>query len=506
MTDVIVIGAGVVGCAAARELARLCLRVTVLEQSCDVAEGATKSNSAIVHAGFDAPPGSNKARFNVWGNALFEPWCRELGVPFSRNTSLVAAFSEEELPKLEELRARGEANGVPGLRIVRRDELRALEPNLSREACAALLAPTGGICCPYELTFRLAENAAANGVDFLFNCGVKGVSRDGEGWRVEAADGRVLKARTVVNAAGLYADIFNNQVSEAKLSIRPRRGEYLMIDKLHAGAFRATVFQVPTPMGKGVLVSPTVDGTLIVGPTAEEVGDKADTRTTAEGLEKVRQSAARVWPGFPAGGVIATFAGLRAHGDRGDFVLGEPPDAPGFFNAAAVESPGLTAAPALGVWLAEQIEKTINPPPQKLRRASAQRSTFNANCETHWKVFRAMSNAERTEAIKSDPAYGRVVCRCENVTEAEIRAAIRCRIGARTLDGVKRRTRAGMGRCQGGFCTPRIVEILCEELGLAPEQVTKFGGGSWMIRPTGDARLATRAVQISSRESQVASP
>ena len=496
MTDVIVIGAGVVGCAVARELARFELRVVVLEKSCDVAEGATKSNSAIVHAGFDAKPGSHKARFNVAGNALFEPLCRELGVPFQRNASLVVAFCQDEIRTLEELKARGETNGVPGLRLAGRDEVRALEPNIGREVCAALVAPTGGICCPYELTFRLAESAAANGVALHFSCGASSVSRRGEAWRVEAEDGRTFEARAVVNAAGLYADVFNNQASAVKLTIRPRRGEYLMVDKLYAGTFRQTVFQVPTAMGKGVLVSPTVDGTLIVGPTAEEIGDKADTRTTAAGLAKIRLSAERVWNGFPSSGVIATFAGLRAHGDRGDFVLGEPADAPGFFNAAAIESPGLTAAPALGVWLAEQIAAKVG---------AARRKDF-ASGSSHWPQFRSMNAAERGAAIARDPAYGRIVCRCETVSEAEIRAAIRCRIGARTLDGVKRRTRAGMGRCQGGFCTPRIVEILCEELRIAPEEVTKFGGGSRLLVATLDPRLAAPDYPIAGRESLVASP
>ena len=472
MTDVIVIGAGVVGCAAARELSRYKLRIRVLERSCDVAEGATKSNSAIVHAGFDAKPGTHKARFNVQGNGLFEPLCRELGVPFQRNGSLVAAFTPEDLPRLEALKARGEANGVPGLRLASRDEVCALEPNIGSDVYAALVAPTGGICCPYELTFRLAQSAAANGVEFLFNSGVRSVSRDaGGGWRVETEDGRSMDAHAVVNAAGLYADELNNQVSAEKLTITPRRGEYLMIDKAYAGAFRSTVFQVPTPMGKGVLVSPTVDGTLIVGPTAENIADKADTRTTASGLEKIRQAAVRTWNAFPLSGVIATFAGLRARGDRDDFVLGEPPDAPGFFNAAAIESPGLTAAPAIGVWLAERIAE---------RLGSAMRPDFVAEAG-HWPVFRNMSAAEREAAIRREPAYGQIVCRCETVSEAEVRAAIRCRIGARTLDGVKRRTRAGMGRCQGGFCTPRIIAILCEELGLAPEQVTKFGGESYLL-------------------------
>jgi len=481
-SDVLVIGAGVVGCAVAREVSRDALRVCVLEQAGDVAEGSTKANSAIVHAGYDAAPGSAKARFNVRGNALFEAWCRELDVPFVRNTSLVAAFGDRELAALEALRLRGERNGVPGLRVLTRDEVRALEPNINRAVVGALLAPSGGICCPYGLTFRLAEHAAANGATFFFERRVVDVARAADGlWHVTTADGGVFRARAVVNAAGLYADELNNRVSAQKLSITPRRGEYLMIDKQYAGTFRATIFQVPTPLGKGVLVSPTVDGTLIVGPTAEDIGDKSDTRTTADGVRKVIESATRVWEQVPIGGVIATFSGLRAHGDQGDFVVGEVPDAPFFFNAAAMESPGLTAAPAVAEWLAEQIGRTLN----------AQRSTFNVQHTAAWKPFRAMTDAERVAAIAEDPSYGRIVCRCENVTEAEVRAAIRCRIGARTLDGVKRRTRAGMGRCQGGFCAPRVVAILCEELGLKPEQITKFGGGSNLLVTTPGARPAT---------------
>jgi glycerol-3-phosphate dehydrogenase len=503
--DVLIVGAGVIGCAVARELSRRALSVTVLEKACDVAEGATKANSAIVHAGFDAKPGTFKARFNVLGNALFEPWCRELGAPFRRNTSLVVAFTPEEQGKLEELKARGETNGVPGLRLLGGAEARALEPNLSPDVRAALLAPTGGICCPYELTLRLAEDAAANGAAFRFGCEVTRVAPCPEvagrrGWRVETADGGTFEARAVVNAAGLHADALNNQVSAKRLTITPRRGEYLMIDKLYAGAFRATVFQTPTPMGKGVLVAPTVDGTLIVGPTAELIADKDDTRTTAAGLEKVRQSVVRVWPGFPSGGVIAAFAGLRAHGDRGDFVLGEPEDAPGFFNAAAIESPGLTAAPALAQWLAERIASHFGFSISDFGLNISNQKSKIKNPKSR-KPFREMSDDERAAAVAEDPACGRIVCRCETVTEAEIRAAIRSRVGARTLDGVKRRTRAGMGRCQGGFCTPRIVEILCEELGLAPEQVTKSGGDSYLLTPRPEAGPTVRESGVAGRES-----
>lgn len=489
MTDVVVIGAGVVGCAIARELSRYDLSVKVLEKASDVAEGTSKANSAIVHAGYDAVPGTNKARFNVWGNELFDPLCRELGVPFRRNTSLVAGFSEEDRRVLEALKERGMENGVPGLRIINGGEARALEPQAGRSITCALFAPTGGICCPYELTFRLAENAAENGVEFIFNCAAERIERHvgqvaqpvavasaSANWRVIAEDGRVFETRAIVNAAGLHADELNNQVSAKKLAITPRRGEYLLLDKKYAGTFRATVFQVPTPQGKGVLVTPTVAGTMILGPTAENIGDKDDTRTTAEGVRRIFDAAARVWEEVPSGGVIACFSGLRAHGDSRDFVLGEPDDAPGFFNAAAMESPGLTAAPAVGIWLAERIAKTLG-------AGRVSRQVLRPSP----KPFREMTDAERVEAIASDPAYGRIVCRCETVTEAEIRAAIRCRVGAHTLDGVKRRTRTGMGRCQGGFCTSRIITILCEELGLEPEQVTKFGGGSWVI---GEARHA----------------
>lgn len=497
MTDVVVVGAGVVGCAVARELSRYELSVTVLEKACDVAEGTTKANSAIVHAGHDARPGTLMARFNVLGNARFDALCRELNVPFRRNGSLVAAFAEAEIPKLVELKARGEANGVPGLRLVNRDEARAMEPNIGREVVAALAAPSGGICCPYELTFRLAENAAANGVAFRFGCEVARIlhadAPDSRGaWRIETVSGETFEARTVVNAAGVCADAFNNQVSAQKLTISPRRGEYLMIDKAYAGTFRSTIFQVPNPMGKGVLVSPTVDGTLIVGPTAENIADKSDTRTTADGIKKIVETARRVWNGLPLSGVISAFAGLRAHGDRGDFVLGEPSDAPGFFNAAAIESPGLTAAPAIGLRLAEQIAA----------RLGAERKTAFSPETGQWPVFRNMDDAARAAAVARDPSYGRVVCRCETVTEAEIRAAIRCRIGARTLDGVKRRTRAGMGRCQGGFCTPRIIEILCEELKCPPEAVTKFGGGSNLLTAS-DTRRTTCGEKTGCRASSV---
>ena len=470
--DVIVVGAGVVGCAVARELSRYNLNIAVLEAGSDVAEGASKANSAIVHAGFDAKPGTNKAKFNVLGNRMFEDVCRELRVPFRRNGSLVLAFGEEDEKALAGLAARGAENGVP-VEVISQDELRRREPNVSQEATAALWAPTGGICCPYELTFRYAENAAANGVEFVFDARVTGIfgreeRRDckgeaGHGWVVSCADGREFSAPVVVNCAGIHSDELNNMVSSTKYALQARRGEYLMLDRDEDGSFSATMFQVPSKMGKGILVSPTVDGTVIVGPTAEDIADKEDKATTFEGLEKVKAGARRTYPNLPLGKVITEFSGLRAHETTvGDFVLGEAPDAPGFFNAVGVESPGLTSAPAIGVWLAERVAGKLG--------ASRKNPSIVSSDVSYWPKTREMSPSDLADLVARDPSFGRVICRCEEVTEGEIRAAIRARVGARTLDGVKRRTRSGMGRCQGGFCTPRVIEILGGELGLPPEQ------------------------------------
>ena len=464
-TDVIVIGAGVVGCAVARELSRFRAGVAVLEAGSDVAEGASKANSAIVHAGFDAKPGTNKAKFNVLGNALFENLCRELKVPFRRNGSLVLAFGAEDEKTLEELSARAKANGVP-VEIVGREELRRREPNVSPEATAALWAPTGGICCPYDLTFRMAENAAANGVEFVFDARVVSIGKAADGWRLAAADGRVFEAAAVVNCAGVHSDELNNMVSAVKYSIQARRGEYIMLDRDEAGLFSATMFQTPSKMGKGILVSPTVDGTVIVGPTAEDVPDKEDKATTAAGLEKAKAGALRTCPRLPLNKAIAEFSGLRAHETTvGDFILGEAPDAPRFFNAVGVESPGLTSAPAIGAWLAEKAAAALG-------AARKDPADVSSDCGW-WPKMRETPRAEFAEYVRRNPEFGKIVCRCEEVTEGEIRAAIRARVGARTLDGVKRRTRSGMGRCQGGFCTPRIIEILSDELGVRADEFLK---------------------------------
>ncbi len=470
MYDVVIIGGGVIGCGVARELSRCKLKIALCEKNSDVADAASKANSAIVHAGHSAKPGSLMAKFNILGNSQYEALCAELHVPFQRNGSLNVAFTEDEAEKLQQLLADGLRNGVQGLKILSGEELRAFEPHLSPDIIAALYAPSSGITSPYELAAALAENAALNGAEFFLDCQVLQVEKREGSW-VIFCSGRKLESRAVVNAAGCYSDIFNNQVSSRKIQIIPRKGQYWIVDKSYAGTFKRTIFQVPGSMGKGILVAPTVDGTIILGPTAEDQEDREDTSTTTRALDEIKEVASRTWPGLPKHALISNFAGIRAHTRNHDFILGEPEDAPGFFNAAGIESPGLTSAPAIAQFLAGEISRKLQAGPN---------SEFNP-VRTPIRSFRAMSVEEKAAAIAKNPLYGRIVCRCEQVTEAEIRAAIRRPVGARTVDAVKRRTRSGMGRCQGGFCLPRVVDILSQELGQSPARITKDGQQSKIL-------------------------
>ena len=470
--DIIIIGAGVVGAAAARELSRWKLRTAVLEAKDDVACGTTKANSAIVHSGHTTKPGSLMAKYNVRGNRLYEGLCAELDVPFVRNTHLMVGFTDDDIPRLQKVYDDGLTNGVTGLKMLNHDETLALEPNLNSEIVGSLLAETGGIVCPYELTIAMAENANINGVEFFFNSKVTGLRKREDGkYEITLADGQIFVSRAVLNAAGVHSDTINNFVSEKKLKIIPRIGEYWMLDKNYASAFKAPIFQVPGPMGKGILVSPTVDGTVLLGPTAKDVEDADDVSTTSDGLKTALEVARRSWPNIPRGATITTFAGIRAHLASHDFVLGEAEDAPLFFNAAGIESPGLTSAPAIAEDLAAEIADKLH----------AQRNDAYRPGRPPVRRFRHMTNEERSAAIAADPAFARIICRCETVTEAEIRDAIRRPLGARSVDAVKRRTRAGMGRCQAGFCLPRVMEILSEELGVPINDITKFGGESKFI-------------------------
>lgn len=475
MYDVIIIGAGVTGCAVARFLSRYSGKFCVMERSEDVCSGTSKANSAIIHAGFDAAHGSLMAKYNLLGNRMYPALAEELDFAYRNNGSLVLALSDEDIPKLRALMENGIKNGVEGLEIVNRERLKELEPSVGHVPVAALYAPTAGIVCPFGATIAFAENAFTNGVEFRFDTEVKGLSsaEDEEGkpyWIVQTPEGAV-RTRAVVNAAGVYADILHNMVSAEKIRIIPRKGDYLLLDRRTGGYVQHTVFQVPGKFGKGVLVSPTVHGNTIVGPTAEDIDDKEGVDTTSEGFEDLMEKAGLAFDDLPLREVITSFAGLRAHEARHDFILGEVRDAPGFFDCAGIESPGLTAAPAIGKEISELLAEKLELKENK--DFVGKRKGFTDP--------KALALPELAKLLKEKPEYGRIVCRCEQVSEGEILEAIRRPLGAKSLDGVKRRVRAGMGRCQAGFCSPRIMDILAAEWGVDAADITKAGGHSKVI-------------------------
>ncbi len=465
--DVAIIGGGVIGCAVARELSRYDLKISVIEREEDVCSGTSKANSAIVHAGYDATLGSWKARFNVEGNRMMGKLAQELDFSFIQNGSLVLCFSEDEVQGLEELLEKGKKNGVEDLSVLSGDEVRAMEPNVSGQVVAALYAPTGGIVCPFGLTIALAENACDNGVEFLLQTEVIEVVKTSDGYDLKTNDS-IIHASYVVNAAGVYADVFHNMVSEKKIHITPRKGDYLLLDKEAGNHVTHTIFQLPGKMGKGVLVTPTVHGNLLTGPTAADVKDKENTRTDAADLSDVMEKAAWGVKDIPFRQIITSFSGLRAHEKGNDFIVKEAEDAEGFFDAAGIESPGLTSAPAIGVFLAQLIA----------RKAHASKKEDFKGTRNGITDPRKLSREERAELIKKNPRYGTIICRCEEVSEGEIVDSINRTLGAVSLDGIKRRVRAGMGRCQAGFCGPKTMEILARETGRNMEDICKNRPGS----------------------------
>lgn len=470
MKDVIIIGAGVIGCGIARELSRYKADVSVLERGNDVSVGASKANSGIVHGGYDAMPGTLKAHYNVLGNAMFDKLADELDFPFKRNGSMVLCFDESQKSGLQKLLERGKANGVDGLYIASGDEVRAVEPHVSDKVVAALVVPNGGIVSPYEMTIAYAENAATNGVTFRFDSEVSSIESTDDGFVVNCADGSEYRAKVVVNCAGVYSDVINNMVCQRKLHITARKGDYELMDKTCGYLAKHTLFQMPSAMGKGVLVTPTTHGNILVGPTATDVSDKDNTDTTANELAEVFDKALLTVPTLARRNIITQFSSLRAHSDTDDFIVGES-EVPGFFNAAGIESPGLSSAPAIAVDLAERIAT-------KLNLQTDEKFVPRRKAIPH---FASLSDEQRAELVKQNPLYGKVVCRCETVTEGEIVDAIRRPVGATDLDGVKRRVRAGMGRCQAGFCTPAVMETLARELGCDMAQITKKGGKSNIV-------------------------
>ncbi len=470
MKKIAIIGGGVIGAMIARELSRYELDVTVLEKESDVAMGATRANSAIVHAGFDAKEGSMKAKMNVQGSVLMENVCADLGVKYQRNGSLVIGFCDEDRAELEKLCHRGKINGVEGLRVIDADELRALEPNISRNATCALHAPTGAIVCPYELCIAAMGNAMDNGAKLILDFEVSSIDRIENGFVITSDDGQRFEADYVINAAGIYSDKIAKMTGDNSFDIHPRRGEYVLLDRECGGTVTHTIFRTPSKMGKGILITPTVDGNLLTGPTSVDMEDKEDKSTTAQGLAKLMGEACEnIEGGVPYGKSITSFCGLRAVGSTGDFIINAKER---FINVAGIESPGLSSAPAIALYVrdllaAEGLELTAKSDFDPIRQPKHH--------------FREVSIEEKNKMIARDPAYGRIICRCETVSEGEILDAIRSNPPAHDIDGVKRRTRAGMGRCQGGFCGPYVMALIAKERGIEFKKVTKAGGNSTMV-------------------------
>ncbi len=471
--DVAVVGAGVIGAHTARILSHYQLRVALLEREHDIGMGTSKANSAIVHAGFDARPGSLKARFNVEGVRMMPALAEELHIPYHRIGSLLVAYAQEELPRLHELLRRGRENGVPDLELLDRDALHAMEPHLNPQALAALHAPSAGIICPFELCLAAAEHAVLNGCDLLRGFKVDRIvftENGADSFFTVFAGEKSVQARYLVNCAGVHCPEIAGMIGDDSLHVIPRKGEYMLLDKTQGRLARHVLFQCPSAMGKGVLVTPTVDGNLLVGPSAVDIEDLDDVSTTAQTLAYVLESAKKTIPSLTTREVITSFAGLRAHGDRGDFILEPSKVNSRMIHAAGVESPGLSASPAIAQYLVQMLVDTAG---------------FRRKAEVIPRKkplrFRELNQEQKRELVARDPRYGRVVCRCETVTQGEVLDAIHAPVGAVDLDGVKRRVRVGAGRCQGGFCGPAALELLARELHMPREEITKCGGDSHIL-------------------------
>ncbi|GCF94763.1 FAD/NAD(P)-binding oxidoreductase [Enterococcus florum] len=474
MYDVIVIGCGIVGAATAYELSRYQLKTLVLEAENDVSLGATRANSAILHAGFDPEPESLMAKLNVEGAQRAKELCQKLSVHYNQVGSLVVAFSEEDQAVIEELYDRGVKNGVPDLALLNKEELLAKEPNLSSKVVGALYAPSAAIVNPWELCLALSETAVKNGVELALNQQVTAINKLEEGYEI-ITNQQTYQTKFVFNAAGVHSDEIHNFVAEPNFEITPVRGEYYLLDKSEGAVVNHVIFQCPSSVGKGVLISPTVHGNLIVGPNAEavskeDVDNGIGSGSTSSGLKQVAELAARSVENLNLRQSIRNFSGIRANSTGKDFVIQEA--APGFIDLAGIKSPGLTAAPAIAAYGVDLLEKTTG-------QAFSLKESF---IDTREKiVFQELTMEEKNQVIKQDPTYGRVICRCETVTEGEIRAAAHSPITPPSVDAVKRRCNAGMGRCQGGFCGPRVVEILADELGKSPLEILQDREGSYIL-------------------------
>ncbi|WP_415296186.1 NAD(P)/FAD-dependent oxidoreductase [Clostridium perfringens] len=468
MRDIIVIGAGVVGCSIARELSKYNLDVLVVEKNSDVSEGISKGNSGIVHAGYNEKIGTLKAKLNIEGNKIFDDLSRDLQFPFKRNGAFILAFKDEEMKTLESLKENGEKLGVEGLEILTREEALNIEPNLNKEIVGVLNVKTSGIVSPYEMTIALAENAAENGVEFKLNSKVTSIEKISEGYKVTLNNKELVSGKIIINASGLEGAFLNNLVSMSKREINPVKGEYCLFDKVAGAMINKTLFQVPNKLSKGVLVTPTAEGNLLVGPNAVE---GKTLETSREGIDEILDKSKKSLEELPVARILNTFSGIRPKTKGGDFIIEEVEDAKNFINVIGIDSPGLTAAPAIGVYVVNMIKERLD---------LVEKKNFK---KTREKIvrFAELSLEEKNKLIKEKPAYGHMVCKCEFVTEGEIVEAIHRPIKALTVDAIKRRTRASMGGCQGIGCTLPISKILSRELGIDISDINKNSEGSPVV-------------------------
>ena len=470
MHDILIIGAGVTGACIARELSKYDLDILVLEKNNDVADETTKANSAIIHAGFDAREGTLMAELNVLGNSMFDKLSKELDFPFIRNGSLVLAFSDEDMESIKVLKNRGDKNGVSDLSILSKEEALKLEPDLNNDIKGALYAKTGGIVGPWEMTISLFENAVDNGVTLLLNNEIVNISREENHFLVFTKKSW-YKSKIIINCAGINADLIQNMLAEPSYEIHPRKGEYFVMSKDEGTKFRHTIFQPPTKVGKGVLITPTVHGNLLIGPDAERIHEKEDKSTSRVRLELIKATAAKSSQNINYLEQIRQFSGLRAESDKDDFIIGENKKIPGFIDVAGIKSPGLSAAPAIALKVKDILAEKI---------ILKEKKNFKPDIEKHI-ILDKLSYEEKNKLIAKNPKYGHIICKCENVTEGEVIDAIRRKVGARTVDGIKRRCRPGAGLCQGTFCGPKIQEILASELALELNEITLDSDSSYIL-------------------------
>lgn len=471
--DIIIIGAGVVGSLIARTLSRYRLHVLLLDKASDVGEGATKANTGIVHGGYNAEPGSLKAQLNARGNPMFDKLCVQLDVPFERCGTYVVGVTPQDRHTLRDLYRRGKENDVPDLHLIDGPEMRRREPAINEDTVGALYSGTGGIVDPFELCIAAAENAVMNGVEVALETEVLDFVQDDEVVRGVVTNRGTYRSRWTIISAGLWADELMHRAGLNSFEIKPRKGEYFVLDRVASEQVHNVLFPCPTPVSKGILVTRTVHDNVILGPNADVIEDKEDLRTTASGLAEVMEGARKLVPDLDQGQAIRTFAGLRAGGNRGDFVIEIPEEVSGLVILAGIESPGLTSSPAIAEYVTHLLRESglplVDRPDYDPIRQDIPR-------------FADLGREEQQSLIEQDPRYGRVICRCETVTEGEVVAACHRPIPARTYDAVKRRTRVGTGRCQGAFDTPLVIEIMARELGVSPLEITKQGPGSRFLQ------------------------